>query len=75
MEHVKLSGFAEACFNQNSLEELIEALTSAPDPADLHEWGLPEDQYYAAIKRALMARLENCDERPEDRHAGRPIPA
>lgn len=65
MERIKLSGFAEACYDNNSIGELIAALMSAPDPSDLHEWGLSDEEYYAAIEQALAARLESCDERRE----------
>ncbi len=48
--------FAAACYEQNTIAELEEALTADPDPVDMETWGLTEDEYYAQIKLALAAK-------------------
>lgn len=53
-----LDGFAEACFDDNSVEELIEALKMrAADSADCESWGITPTQWRLAIKGALEFRI------------------
>lgn len=48
-----LSGsFAEACFDQNSIDELAAAIES-PDQTDMETWGLTEAEYMENIELAL----------------------
>ena len=51
--------FAAACYDQNSISELEQALIDGPDQSDMKEWGLTADEYMAQIKLALMAKLED----------------
>jgi len=52
--------FAAACYDQNSLAELIDGLINLPDRTDMETWGLTENEYYAALQQAIEAKLENA---------------
>ena len=55
-----LSGFAEACYDQNSIVELREALAMPEaDATDCEVWEITADEWRAAIEEALAARLAN----------------
>ena len=47
--------FAEACYNQNSLNELKFSLKGAADETDMLTWNLNEDEWREAIKIAIIA--------------------
>ena len=50
----KIDGFAAACYNDNSVSELIEALESrAADKTDCENWGITPSQWRAEIRNAL----------------------
>lgn len=54
----KLDGFAEACFNDNSLDELIDGIKMrAADKTDCKNWGITPTQWRSSIKDALECRL------------------
>lgn len=62
----RLSGFAEACYDQNSVEQLEEALRMrAADKTDCAEWRITPTEWRAAIAEALAAKradaAEACD--------------
>ena len=48
--------FAAACYDQNSLAELIHAFNNLPDRTDIKTWGLTENEYYAALQQAIEAK-------------------
>ena len=50
-----LMHFAEACFNQNSLNELKYSLKGAADETDLLIWNLTEAEWREALKIAVIA--------------------
>jgi hypothetical protein len=50
--------FAEACFDQNSIESLKATVTEQPDETDCAEWGITGEEWTAAIHWALSERLE-----------------
>jgi hypothetical protein len=56
-----LNGFAEACYNQNSIAELINALRGEPDEADCKEWNMSRQDWRDAIADALSVRLDDED--------------
>lgn len=57
-EPVELTGFAEACYNDNSLSELVAALLDRKaDAADCQSWKIKPAQWRAGIRQALQARL------------------
>jgi len=56
--HDILAGFAEACFDQNSTDELIDALLQRKaDAHDLKDWNLTSEQWREAIAEALRERI------------------
>ena len=58
---IEPGSFAEACYNQNSIRELEEALASAPDAAELEAWGLTADEWREQIELALAAKREDAE--------------
>jgi hypothetical protein len=54
---MNMNRFAEACYDQNSIQELEAALNRAPDYTDMKEWGLTEDEYFAQLQEAIDAKL------------------
>lgn len=53
-----LEGFAEACFNDNSNDELIDALKMRKaDKTDCENWGITPSQWREAIREALEFRI------------------
>ena len=52
-----LTGFAEACYDTNTVAELEEALKQrAADKTDCEEWKITPTQWRAAIAEALEAK-------------------
>jgi len=51
--NIKSGSFAEACYNQNSISELHEALKGTPDKTDMKEWNLSESEWREQIIIAL----------------------
>lgn len=47
--------FAEACYDQNSLQELKFSLKGAADETDLLTWNLTEAEWREALKIAIIA--------------------
>ena len=54
----KIRRFAEACYNDNSREELFRALHGEPDKTDLKVWGLTPDEWREGIILAISWRDE-----------------
>ena len=52
---IKTNTFAEACFNNNSIEEIEAALNADYDETDIKTWGLTTADYYSELKVALNA--------------------
>lgn len=48
-----LTGFAAACIDMNTKEELLNALEYGPDPVDMEEWDLTESEWQEAIIEAI----------------------
>lgn len=63
---VSLSGFAEACYNDNSLSELIEALDGEASHADCVNWGISTGEWRDSVEMAVAAIAieENDDKIP-----------
>ena len=58
----QLTGFAEACYDTNRVEELEAALKQrAADKTDCDTWRITPTQWRAAIAEALAAKLEDAD--------------
>ena len=55
------NNFAIACYEQNTLEELRDAVSSMPDQADIATWGLASTQEWRdAIAAAFAAQLQDA---------------
>ena len=50
---IELNTFAAACYEQNSMSELLEALENGPDATDMKEWGLSESEWKEQIQLAI----------------------
>jgi len=59
MTHIESNTFAEACYNQNTIDELKQALNEEADQSDMLEWKIDASTWHAQIKLALAAKLEN----------------
>ena len=53
--------FAAACYDQNSLQELMEALASGPDEQDMAAWGLTEAEWRAQVQQAIDAKRAEAE--------------
>jgi hypothetical protein len=64
-----LTGFAEACYNQNSIDDLIECLEGPhADRADCDEWKLSHQEWREAIADALRGKVADLKEMLADRN-------
>lgn len=45
--------FAAACYNDNSIAELEQALIDGPDATDMANWGLRESEWREQVEQAL----------------------
>ena len=53
-----LEGFAEACFDDCTVEDLVEGLRErSADKTDCQTWGITPTQWRQAIREALEAKL------------------
>ena len=53
----KLEGFAEACFDMNSAESLMDFDTAEPDSADMNSWEMDADEWRDGQREALEAAM------------------
>jgi len=56
MINIAENTFAAACYDQNSIKELENALIAPADATDMATWSLTEEEYFADIKSALDAK-------------------
>lgn len=64
MKRPKLSGFSEACYNQNSIEDMISCLERCEvDNIDCETWKLSHQEWRSAIADALRAAIVDRIER------------
>ena len=61
MTFIAENTFAAACCDQNSVEELEDALRDGPDASDMRAWGLTAEDWTAQIKLALKAKREAAE--------------
>ena len=59
------NNFATACYEDNSIDELHEALTEEPDEYDCREWGITPEEWTDAIQTALTEKLADQFEENE----------
>lgn len=57
-----LDGFAEAAFDSNSLQEIINCQTAEADENDMNEWGINETEWRDAQVRAIEWAMFNAAE-------------
>ena len=55
--HVNLDGFAEACFNDNTIDDLRANTEISEIEADRETWGITHSEWVDCIERALAAKL------------------
>jgi hypothetical protein len=55
----KVKEFADACYDQNSIKELQDAIAGKADTADMKEWGISAREWRAAIADALSRKLSD----------------
>lgn len=55
--HHNLNGFAEACYNTNSVSELEEARAGNADRTDCAAWNITPEQWRAEILLALETAM------------------
>lgn len=51
------NSFAHACYEQCSVAELRDALSSDADEADMESWGLTADEWEVEIQKALTYKV------------------
>lgn len=56
-----VKAFAEACYSDNSIEELRRASYEAPDLASCISWGLSLGEYFDAITAAYKDRVADAE--------------
>lgn len=56
-----LKGFAEACYDQNSVNELAECLSAEADQGDMETWDIDAEEWKEAIEQALFAKAFDND--------------
>lgn len=61
MKNEKLTGFAEACYEQNSEVELIAALNAEPDKTDCETWGISAAAWRSSIELALAEKRGDAE--------------
>ncbi len=54
--------FAAACYDQNSIAELEEALRDGPDQTDMETWNLSETEWKEQIEEALAAKRADLED-------------
>ncbi len=54
-----LVSFATACYDHNSVKELMDALAAQPDLSDMSEWHITPLEWREGVQAALNAKLFN----------------
>jgi len=52
------NNFAVACYEDNSVNELRQALAGDPDEYDCREWSISPEEWRDAIRAAIEEKLE-----------------
>lgn len=52
-----LSGFAEACYDDNSYEDLVAALDNEADATDCETWNINAEEWGDSIKQSLEVAM------------------
>lgn len=56
---IQLNTFATACYDQNSVGELEQALRDGPDATDMTTWNLTAAEWTEQIEIALSAKRDD----------------
>ena len=54
---ITLEGFDAACYDENSIDELLEALGKGVDETDCKNWGMTEAEWWKGIHNALGVKM------------------
>lgn len=55
-----LTGFAEACYDNNSVRELFDALQEGgADSTSCADWGITAEESYSAMEEALAVKISD----------------
>jgi hypothetical protein len=54
---ITLEGFGAACYDENSIDELLEALEEGVDKTDCKNWGMTEEEWWKGIHDALGVKM------------------
>lgn len=57
------NNFASSCYNDNSIQDLVQSLTEPPSKTDLKNWGIKSEEYYDALSAALNEKLADLIDR------------
>lgn len=60
------NNFAVACYNNNSITELLDICHNGSNKTDMRKWGVTVEQWYECIAAALYD-LRHTDETPHGR--------
>ena len=55
-----LDGFAAACYEGNSADELLDGLTATSDVGDMAAWSIDAQGWHAAIRAALETAMADA---------------
>lgn len=53
----KLTGFAEACYDNNTYEDLVTGLDADADAVDCEAWGISGKEWQESIRQALEVAM------------------
>ncbi len=59
MPYIRENTFAAACYDQNSISELKEAIQNGPDKGDMETWNITAHEWFEEIRLALQALYED----------------
>ena len=60
--NIQENTFAAACYDQNSIIDLEQALRDGPDASDMAAWNIDADEWRKQIEMALVAKREEMAE-------------
>lgn len=60
--NIKPNTFAAACYDQNTIAELEQALIDGPDATDMANWGITAEEWTNEINSALVALRDDINE-------------
>ena len=58
---IESNTFAEACYDQNSIDELEDALKGDADKTDMENWGVTAEEWREQIELALAEKRADAE--------------